>query len=497
MRYLIPSMLLAAAACSMLSAAPLSQPAKGAQLLGYVPGEIVLNPDEYEVVQDSVIEIAAPGVLANDSLAPDDHEVSLIWGPSHGVLAFKSDGSFVYRPNPGFTGDDEFGYGVEVSGEAALVSIRVLLASTAPIAYNDVYEMLEDGQLHDPSVSVLDNDRDPEGLGLVAEIESQPGHGDVELQQDGTFLYIPHHDFAGKDSFSYTAVNSHGETSQATVTIIVHGLNDAPSFTGGADIHLQMGGQDVTIAGWATDISAGPANESGQPLFFMVSILQDDANILAMVPMLDASGDLTISLVPGAEGTALLQAVLYDEDPMSGDSMTSEVYEFSISVANSYVAPSFESLDLVQVMGVAGEEYKLEFAWDISAGSDSNPDELEFAIIDIGNADMFLGVPSIDAATGELTFVLAQDGGMVSDLIVVLQDVNGVHVSDIRSFTIEALEIFEYDILAADMGSATPTADAGRDESGCASKAGGKSWLYALGMLGLLSAVCVHRRRTA
>ena len=62
------------------------------------------------------------------------------------------------------------------------------------------------------------------------------------------------------------------DTSAAqTFTIAVTAVNDAPSFTKGADQTVLEDAAAQTVAGWATALSPGPANEAGQTLNFIVS----------------------------------------------------------------------------------------------------------------------------------------------------------------------------------------------------------------------------------
>ena len=70
--------------------------------------------DEYTVDRLDVLEVAAPGVLANDFDANkyDNITVNLIkgTGPYHGTLIFNQDGSFAYTPDGDFIGVDSFEY---------------------------------------------------------------------------------------------------------------------------------------------------------------------------------------------------------------------------------------------------------------------------------------------------------------------------------------------------------------------------------------------------
>jgi hypothetical protein len=69
-------------------------------------------PDQYAVVTNTVLSIAAPGFLANDIDLDGEAitAVSIQDNVDHGVLAAFADGSFTYTPSPGFSGSDGFAY---------------------------------------------------------------------------------------------------------------------------------------------------------------------------------------------------------------------------------------------------------------------------------------------------------------------------------------------------------------------------------------------------
>ena len=80
-------------------------------LLNHAP---VATDDAYTTLLNTVLQVTAPGVLANDMDVNiyDKISVSLVpgSGPLHGVLVFNEDGSFTYTPDPGFVGQDSFEY---------------------------------------------------------------------------------------------------------------------------------------------------------------------------------------------------------------------------------------------------------------------------------------------------------------------------------------------------------------------------------------------------
>jgi uncharacterized repeat protein (TIGR01451 family) len=71
----------------------------------------VANPDTYSVNQNTILTLAAPGVLGNDTDPDGDtlHAV-LVTNAAHGNVVLSADGSFTYAPNPGFACTDSFTY---------------------------------------------------------------------------------------------------------------------------------------------------------------------------------------------------------------------------------------------------------------------------------------------------------------------------------------------------------------------------------------------------
>ena len=90
----------------------------------------VAQDDSYQTPQDEPLDVAAPGVLNNDSDTdgPGPLTASVVSQPGNGNLMLQPDGAFTYTPQPGFFGSDSFSYqasdGAETSN-VAVVSLTV------------------------------------------------------------------------------------------------------------------------------------------------------------------------------------------------------------------------------------------------------------------------------------------------------------------------------------------------------------------------------------
>jgi VCBS repeat-containing protein len=195
----------------------------------------VASDDTFARPQGEPIDIAAPGVLEND-VDDDAQELKayLEAETSHGSIILCEDGSFLYSPDPEFTGTDHFTYRVS-DGQAlsniATVTINLIPQNAAPVAVDDAFEVEEGGVLVVAAPGILENDVDPEGQPLQVVLEDSPLFGDLTLGEDGAFEYIPRADFNGDDAFSYRVSDGEVVSEIANVQIQVTPVNHVPQAT--------------------------------------------------------------------------------------------------------------------------------------------------------------------------------------------------------------------------------------------------------------------------
>jgi VCBS repeat-containing protein len=93
--------------------------------------------------------------------------------------------------------------------------------NSTPTANNDAYSTAFNTPLTIAATGVLSNDTDPNNKSLTATASTQPAHGTLTFNSNGSFTYTPTSGFSGSDSFTYTATNGTQSSSAATVTITI------------------------------------------------------------------------------------------------------------------------------------------------------------------------------------------------------------------------------------------------------------------------------------
>lgn len=160
-------------------------------------------------------------VLENDSDPNGDAlTVVSVTTPAHGT-AIISENALKYTPAAGYYGTETFSYTiVDAFGatSTANVKITVLRNNSPPVAVDDSYWTYQNLGI---TILVLQNDTDAQGDPLTVTQASAAAHGTV-YNNGINVVYLPHADFIGNDSFTYTISDGFGGTSTAVVRIKVY-----------------------------------------------------------------------------------------------------------------------------------------------------------------------------------------------------------------------------------------------------------------------------------
>lgn len=105
-------------------------------------------------------------------------------------------------------------------------------ANTAPVAANDSYKTHINEVLTVAAAGVLANDKDVDGNTLTSVKVTDPAHGTVTLNTNGSFIYAPALNYTGTDSFTYKASDSVLNSNIATVNIKVRSAKEQRVSTG-------------------------------------------------------------------------------------------------------------------------------------------------------------------------------------------------------------------------------------------------------------------------
>jgi hypothetical protein len=109
-------------------------------------------------------------------------------------------------------------------------------------------------------------------------------------------------------------------------------VNDAPGFTlPVTSVRVAKNSGAQTRTAWATGVSAGPADESGQTLTFIVT--SSNSALFLVQPAISPSGTLTFTPAKSKSGTATVSVKLQDNGGIANSGVnTSVTRTFTIQI---------------------------------------------------------------------------------------------------------------------------------------------------------------------
>jgi subtilisin-like proprotein convertase family protein len=239
------------------------------------------------------------------------------------------------------------------------------------------------------------------------------------IASDGTLTFTTAANANGSATVTVRAHDSGGTANGGIDTsalqsfiITITPVNDPPSFIKGPNDTVLEDSGARTVTGWATSITAGPPDESGQTVAFTVS--NDNNGLFAVQPSVSPTGTLTYTPATNANGSATVTLSLQDNGgTANGGNNTSATQTFTITVTPVNDPPSFTKGGDQTVLEDAGPQTVTGWATAILPYPASPPplatDEagqtVDFVVTTNNNA-FFAVLPAV-AADGALTYTTA------------------------------------------------------------------------------------------
>ena len=411
--------------------------------------------DSYSTNEDQPLTVGAAGVLTNDiGVGPLTAVLGTTPPASQGTVSLSANGGFTFNPAADFNGTTSFTYRAQNAGglsAPATVTITVNSVNDAP-TFNLIasHASNEDAGAQSVANALTARSAGPaneSGQTLTLTVTndnnalftSQPA-----IDASGTLTYTAAANTSGSAIVTVKLQDNGGtanggvDQTTKTLTITVDAVNDAPSFTKGADQTVLEDAGSQTVTSWATAISAG-TDEASQIVDFVVS--NNNTALFSAQPAVDASGTLTYTPAPNATGSATVTVHIHDNGGTANggvDASANQTFTITITPVND--APSFTKGADQTVNEDAAAQSIGGWATAISAGpADEELQVLDFVVTN-DNTGLFSVQPAI-APNGTLTYTPAPNAFGTATVTVKLHDDagtanGGVDTSAPQTFTI-------------------------------------------------------------
>jgi Big-like domain-containing protein len=450
--------------CTTLSTSGTSFPSNGSPVGVFPTTTQTCSPATPSLPAGETLPVCNNPPVANDTSATtfEDHAVtvtmtasdadgdsltfSIVSNPAHGSLSAifnptPTSAQVTYTPGSNYNGNDSFTFKAD-DGKGG-TSIGTVTITITPV--NDPPSFT----LGANPVSSLEDAGPQSVAGYASNISAGPTADEASqtvtftVNNDNNALFSAQPAISSNGTLTYTAApNANGS---ANVTVVAHddggtanggsdtsatqnfnlfvtAVNDGPSFTKGADQTVNEDAGAQSVANWATAISAGPANESGQTVTFNVA--NDNNALFSAQPAVASNGTLTYTPAPNANGVATVTVTAHDDGgTANGGVDTSAPQTFPITVTSVNDAPSFTSGGNVSVNEDSGA-YSAVWATNISAGPPNESGQSVTFNVANDNNTLFSAQPSV-APNGTLTFTPAPDANGMATVTISAHDDGG------------------------------------------------------------------------
>ncbi|MDO9302341.1 MAG: Ig-like domain-containing protein, partial [Anaerolineales bacterium] len=248
-----------------------------------------------------------------------------------------------------------------------------------------------------------------------------------------------------------------GTDTQAIAVTVTH-VNNAPSFTAGADQTVNEDAGAQTVNGWATGLDDGETTLT-QGLTFIVTN-NTNPGLFSAAPAIDAAGNLTYTPAANANGSATITIVLRDDGgTANGGVDTSAPQTFVINVTPVQDPPFFTSAPVTNGTQDALYIYNITVTDPdgdpITITGSTVPAWLTFTPTGVGTA-MLSGTPT-NADVGPHTVVLRATDGIIAVPVEQAFTITVTDLNDAPTFTSAPVTtagestLYTYNVITADL----------------------------------------------
>jgi VCBS repeat-containing protein len=407
--------------------------------------------------EDNAVTI---NVLSNDS-DPDGDVLAVTpgtvtGGAATGTILVNADKTITFTPAANFNGTATFTYSVSDGNggiASATVTVTVTAVNDAPTVSDVTKTGNEEATVTFAATDFTSKYSDVEGTSMTKiQITSLPANGtlkdgnknvqvgdEITVSSLGGLTFVPNANWNGTTSFGWNGSDGIAfAVTGALVNITIAPVNDAPSFTKGANQTHNEDAGAISVNGWATAINDGDP-ELTQTLTF--NVINNNNALFSVQPTIAANGTLSYTLAPGVSGTATVTVVLQDDGSGTAPNVnTSTTQTFTITVNAINDAPVFTKGADQTVNEDAGAQTVSGWATGIDDGDADQAQTLTFTVTNNTNTALFSVQPTI-AADGTLSYTPAPNVSGTATVTVILRD-NGlstspnVNASTTQTFTI-------------------------------------------------------------
>lgn len=279
---------------------------------------------------------------------------------------------FIYVPTPledlPNVGSDSFTYKIfDGAAWSSLATVTINLTNTLPTGRSNSYRFHHTENFTKSAADgVLRDDTDFDGDAIEAKLDDNVAHGEITLESDGSFIYLPTAGYVGSDSFTYRVFDGAEYSSPITVNLEV--WNAIP--TGVQDVYSMHHGTSQSFS----SVLGNDVDWDGDTMTAKFSAPSQGT--------LDPHSDGTFTYTPGRVDA---------ENEKSPDFTGNVTFSYQIFDGVQYSAPTSVSIQVRNSLPIGIDDFAMALRGKdvtvtgnvLTNDSDPDGDKLSVSLIDV------------------------------------------------------------------------------------------------------------------